>query len=54
MNELNKSLDIANQKNNTNELFLLERGIKMMCGGGTGKTSTILPAGTLGLSLCSR
>ena len=43
MNELNKSLDIANQKNNTNELFLLERGIKMMCGGGTGKTSTILP-----------
>lgn len=44
MNELKKSLDIENQKpQNIEKLFLLERGIKMMCGGGTGKTSTILP-----------
>lgn len=44
MNELKKSLDIENQSpQNIDKLFLLERGIKMMCGGGTGKTSTILP-----------
>ena len=44
MNELKKSLDVENQSpQNIDKLFLLERGIKMMCGGGTGKTSTILP-----------